>query len=224
MADPDPHPDPPGDFSARGLPIRRLGGSFFRSHRSDHHPLYYGRSGKYRFDDPFGEYAVLYTARDAYGAFIETFGQAMGVRTVSSAVLKSHCLSELCPPRPLILVDLFSSGCLTRVGADSRLFAGERSIAQKWSRAIYLYSYVKVDGILYPAWHNHERQAAAIFDRAPELEVVQSRPWYEPDGELRSELPGILDLYNFGIVETEMKPARKNPGTADSLQGDLFDL
>jgi hypothetical protein len=132
--------------------------------------LHYGRSGRSRFDDPLGEYGVLYTARDAYGAFIETFGQITGVRTVSSATLKSYCLSELYPPRSLILVDLFASGCLARLGADSRLFAGERSIAQTWSRAIYEHPVIRADGILYPARHNHERQAAAIFDRAPGLE------------------------------------------------------
>jgi hypothetical protein len=77
--------------------------------------LQYGRSGRSRFDDPLGEYGVLYTARDAYGAFIETFGQSTGICSVSSAALKCHCLSELYPPRPLILADLFSSGCLARL-------------------------------------------------------------------------------------------------------------
>ncbi|MGO9094614.1 MAG: RES family NAD+ phosphorylase [Bryobacteraceae bacterium] len=200
-----------------------MGGSFFRNHPSDRGPLYYGKSRRYRFDDPLGEYRVLYTARDAYGAFIETFGQITGIRTVSSALLKSYCLSELYPPRPLIMVDLCGSGCLVRIGADSRLFAGERSVARKWSRAIYQHPDVKVDGILFPARHNHERQAAAIFDRGPELEVIETRPWYEPDGKLRSELPGILDFYGFGIVETEIRPAKKNPGRADALQGELFD-
>jgi hypothetical protein len=82
MVDPGPHPGPPPDFLARRLPIIGLGGSFFRSHRSYHHPLHYGKSGRSRFDDPLGGYGVLYTACDAYGAFIETFGQVTGIRTV----------------------------------------------------------------------------------------------------------------------------------------------
>jgi len=223
MLDPGPHPDPPSDFLVRSLPIVEIGGSFFRSHPSELGPLFYGRACRWRFDDPFGDYGVLYTARDIFGAFIETFGQITGIRTVSSAMLKRYSLSVLYPRRPLIVVDLFNSGCLARIGADSRLFAGERSVAQTWSRAIHQRSDVKVDGILYPARHNHERQAAAIFDRAPVFEIAETRPWYEPDGQLRSELPGILDFYGFGIVETETKPARKNPGTAASLQGELFE-
>ena len=42
------------------------------------------------------------------------------------------------------------------------------------------------------------------------------------DGRFRSELPAILDLYGFGIVETETKPPKKHPGIAESLQGGLF--
>jgi len=224
MSDPGPHPEPPRDFFARTMPVIEMGGSFFRCHKRHHDPLYYGRSGTYRFDDPDGQYGVLYTARDAYGAFIETFGQFTGVRTVSSALLRSCCLSELFPERPLILVDLYSSGCLARMGADSRLFAGERSVAQVWSRAIHEHPVFKVDGILYPARHNHKRQAAALFDRGPALQVTATQPWYEPAGRLLDELPGILSLYGFGIVETETKSAKKDPSRADSLQGDLFEF
>jgi hypothetical protein len=223
MSDPGPHPGPPSDFLVRTLPIVQVGGSFFRSHPRELDPLFYGRACRWRFDDPCGDYGVLYAARDIYGAFVEVFGQITGIRTVSSAMLKRYSLSELYPHRPLILVDLFTSGCLARIGADSRLFAAERSVARTWSRAIYQRRDVSVDGILYPARHNHERQAAAIFDRAPGFEIAGTRPWYEPDGQLRPELPGILDHYGFGIVETETKPARKSPGTASSLQGELFE-
>jgi len=86
-----------------------MGGSYFRVHPRTYGPVYYGRTGRSRFDDPRGQYGVLYTALDAYGAFIESFGQQTGVRTISSATLKSHCLTELYPRRPLILADLFNS-------------------------------------------------------------------------------------------------------------------
>jgi hypothetical protein len=222
MNDPGLHPDPPPDFFQRRLPLLELGGTFFRSHRSHNLPLHYGRYKRYRFDDPEGQYGVLYAASDAYGAFIETFGQVTGVRTVSTATLKSYCLSELYPERPLILADLFSSGCLARIGADSGLFAGERSVGQIWSRAIYDHPYCRCDGILYPARHNHQRQAVAVFDRAPQLVVHRTRLWYGPDSQLRAELGAILDFYDFGIVETDLVPEKKDPGTAGSAQGDLF--
>ena len=95
--EPGPHPDPPSDFHRTSLPIVVHGGSLFRSHLHSHAPLYFGRTGRNRFDDPLGTYNVLYAARDQFGAFIETFGQATGTRTVGSGDLKLRCLTEFYP-------------------------------------------------------------------------------------------------------------------------------
>jgi hypothetical protein len=188
--------------------------------------LHFGRTGRNRFDDPSDRYAVLYAAGDPFGAFIETFGQETGVRTVGVGDLKMRCLTEFYPTRALSLVDLAGPGCLARLGADSRLFAGSRAIAGRWSRAIYEHpDRLKVHGILYPARHNHTRSAVALFNREdlPRLEVNRTVPWYSHDDNMRSTLAGILDLYGFSIVETETRPDKKKPGTADSAQGKLFD-
>jgi hypothetical protein len=222
------HPEPPTDFHTRTLPITTHGGSLFRSHLINRAPImYFGRTGRNRFDDPSGRYAVLYAARDPFGAFIETFGQETGIRTIGVGELKMRGLTEFYPATPLSLVDLFGQGCLARIGADSRLFAGSRAIAQRWSRAIYEHpDRLKVHGILYPSRHNHTRSSVALFDREglPRLEVNRTVSWYPPEGEMGSTLAAILSLYGFTIVETEMRPDKKNPGTAGkSAQYDLFD-
>src|SRR6266545_2250459 len=183
MSEPGEHPGPPPDFHSRVLPIVSLGGSFFRTHDQSRSPLYFGRTGTNRFDDPLGEYAVLYAGRDIFAAFIETFGQNTGVRSLSTEELRSRSLTEFYPAHPLLLVDLVGSGCLARIGADSRLFAGERHIAQQWSRAIWEHPSARsagVHGILYPARHNHTRQAVAVFNRRdlPMLEIRSSHSWY----------------------------------------------
>ena len=189
-------------------------------------PLYFGRTGRNRFDDPRGRYGVLYAARDTFGAFIETFGQETGTRTVGVGELKMRCLTEFYPVTPLSLVDLTGQGCLARIGADSRLFAGSRAIAQCWSRAIYEHpDRLRVHGILYPARHNHTRSAVALFDREglPRFELNRTVSWYA-EGDMRSTLGAILNLYGFSIVETEMRPGRKEPGTASKTsQLDLFE-
>ena len=118
--EPGLHPDPPPDFHRRTLPIATHGGSLFRTHLQSDSPLYFGRTGRNRFDDPSGTYAVLYAARDAFGAFIETFEQETGVRTVGVGDLKMRCLTEFYPTAALSLVDLVGQGCLARIGADSR--------------------------------------------------------------------------------------------------------
>jgi hypothetical protein len=181
MPEPGPHPEPPADLHNKALPIITHGGSLFRTHLRSDAPFYFGRTGRNRFDDPLGEYGVLYAARDAFGAFIETFGQATGRRTVGVGDLKNRYLTEFYPAAPLILVDLVTSGCLARIGADSRLFAGGRAVARHWSRAIYDHpDRPTVHGILYPARHNHTRAAVAVFNRSgvPRLEVIRSTPWY----------------------------------------------
>jgi hypothetical protein len=225
--EPGPHPEPPSDFRSRMLPITTHGGSLFRTHLHNVAPLYFGRTGRNRFDDPLGRYAILYAARDPFGAFIETFGQETGNRTVGVGELKMRCLTEFYPVMPLSLVDLFGQGCLARIGADSRLFAGSRAIAQRWSRAIYEHpDHLKVHGILYPARHDHTRSAVALFDREglPRLEVNRTVSWYSPEGDMRFTLAAILSVYGFSIVETEMHPDKKHPGTAsESSQFDLFE-
>jgi hypothetical protein len=226
--EPGRHPEPPVDFPSRVLPIISLGGSFFRSHGRSRSPLNFGRTGRNRFDDPLGDYSVLYAGRDIFAAFIETFGQDTGIRTLTTEELRSRSLTEFYPADPLVLVDLCSSGCLTRVGADSGLFAGERTVAQRWSRAIYEHPSARlagIHGILYPARHNHTRQAVAIFNRnnLPRLEIIRTHSWYGEDGEGRSNLSAILNLYGFSLVETVSRPERKKPGTSNILQGDLFE-
>jgi len=228
MSESGRHPEPPPDFQSWVLPIISRGGSFFRSHDARHSPLYFGRTGRNRFDDPQGDYSVLYAGCDLFAAFIETFGQDTGIRTLTTEELRSRSLTEFYPADPLLLVDLVSTGCLARVGADSRLFAGERSVAQTWSRAIYEHPIAKlsgVHGILYPARHNHTRQAVAIFNRKdlPRLEIVRSHSWYEQDSDSRANLAVVLDLYGFSLVETVTHPEKKKPRWADSLQGDLFE-
>jgi len=223
--EPGPHPGPPPGFSGMSLPMTTHGGSLYRTHLHSDPPFYFGRTGRNRFDDPLGTYGVLYAARDQFGAFIETFGQETGNLTVGAGELRMRCLTEFYPAKPLSLVDLFGEGCLARVGADSRLFAGSRAVARRWSRAIYEHpDHLKIHGILYPARHNHARAAVALFDREglPRIEVNRTVSWYSPEGDMRSTLAAILNLYGFSIVETEMRPDKKRPGTA-AESFDLFD-
>jgi hypothetical protein len=169
----------------------------------------------------------LYAARGPFGAFIETFGQETGNRTVGVGELRLRCLTEFYPVTPLSLVDLSGQGGLARIGADSRLFAGSRAIARRWSRAIYEHpDRLRVHGILYPARHNHTRSAVALFDRdgLPRMEVNRTVSWYSPEGDMRTTLAASLNLYGFSIVETEMRPEKKHPGRAgESSQFNLFD-
>jgi len=58
-----------------------------------------------------------------------------------------------------------------------------------------------VHGIFYPARHNHTRAAVALFDREglPRIEVNRTVSWHSPEGDMRSTLAALLDLYGFNI-------------------------
>ena len=46
------------------------------------------------------------------------------------------------------------------------------------------------------------------------MEVNRTVSWYSPEGDMRTTLDAILNLYGFSIVETEMRPDKKHLGRA----------
>jgi hypothetical protein len=193
------------------LPVVELRNSWFRTHSIDLPPVYYGKSGDGRFDDPKRKYGVLYVAQKPNGAFIETFGQLITPvtprRRLTSQELSDKALSELVSDRPLMLVDLTGSG-LAKIGADARIFAGDHPEAQLWSRALHDHP-SKVDGLYYPARHDPQHRAAAIFDRSVTWTELSRKSWLSLGIVLRD----ILSEYDFALIETQLvqKAVRKGP-------------
>lgn len=204
-------PPPSATLHRRSLPTVNVAIPRFRSHPVDLPPIHYGRNAEYRFDDPRREYGVLYLAEDAFGAFIETFGQFVTTvhfpRPITSRELSSKALSEVICDRPLKLVDLRGSN-LPRIGADARLFAGDRSDAQLWSRALHDHP-EKADGLIYPTRHDPSRNAAAIFSENLLWDNTSRRSWLSLGITLRD----ILNKYDFALIETHLVPqtVRKPP-------------
>jgi hypothetical protein len=162
-------------------------------------PSYFGRQPRNRFDAPTGEFGVLYVARDAHGAFIETFGHDTG-RTpfVTESELRSRELSIVRASRALRLVDLRGTG-LARMGADAELTNGtDYALARRWSLALHNHPRMP-DGILYRARHDPSRTCAAIFDRAKRvIKATRSGTLY--DAKHARLLADILDTYGYGLV------------------------
>jgi hypothetical protein len=160
--------------------------------------LYFGRERRWRFDAPAGEFGVLYAADDVPGAFIETFGRQLDVRSITSQMLAEQRLARIESRRPLQLIDLAGGGGLARLGADNRLTTGDYDASQAWSHGLWGHS-VQPDGLYYPLRHDPERRGCAIFDRAGEFlsATAQGTLW---DRSRRSELASILDQYGFGLI------------------------
>jgi hypothetical protein len=160
--------------------------------------MHFGRTPLNRFDAPAGEFGVLYVARDAHGAFIETFGHETGVRYVTENELRNRAIGVISTRRPLRLADLRAEG-LARMGADAQLTSGpDCSLSRRWARAIHDHPR-KPDGILYRARHDPARFCAAIFDRA-ERQLRAASTGSLNARRHREVLGHILTTYKFGLV------------------------
>lgn len=191
------HPLPPADLNERSLLLVQRSRLWQRIHKSAYSPLFFGKTGSSRFDDPQHEFGVLYLGEDAYCAFIETFGQATGKNIVTQAELEKHSLSSISTERPLVLVDLTGSG-LARMGADARLLAGDHSVAQQWSRALREHP-EHPDGLYYRARHDPARMAVALWELC-NVSLYVSVTVALASTAYNRDLGEILDTYGFELL------------------------
>lgn len=185
----------------RPLPLRELAGPWFRLHRLEYQPLFFGRVRCSRFDAPGGEYVVLSCGSDTHCAFIETFGQATTLGLIDLSELRAYGLARLEGRRPLRLVDLTGPG-LARLGADERLCAGDERVAQRRALALWRRP-AHPDGLWYRARHDPSRLSAAVFDRA--ADALTTAPLGSlADPAKRPLLVELLDTYGLGLLDSHV--------------------
>ena len=93
---------PPHDLDERELPIARLEGPWFRLHAAGRDPVFFGRTGLNRFDDPEGEFGVLYMAEDSFEAFIEVYGWDPGLNLVRVDLSIGACNCQQLTPEEFL--------------------------------------------------------------------------------------------------------------------------
>jgi len=198
---PPRHPPPPPlrDAARYQLPLTSLAGPWVRIFRfaPGRSPLYFGSARTYRFDDPLGRFGMLYPAEHLAGAFIETFGRAVGQHLIAVPNLQARHLASVRATRPLKLVDLRGRH-LAALGATGELTAGrDYARSQRWSRWFYSHPQ-RLDGLLYPCRHDPEQRAVALFDRTQgDLEALDSGELLR--AALLPELAEVLGRYGFGL-------------------------
>jgi hypothetical protein len=127
---PGDHPLPHPQLASQTPLIHTVkqGEVLYRHHRAGKDPVYFGTSGDSRFDDPDcpagHTFGVLYAGENPQCCFIESCGSTTGVPAVSGAYLDARAMATLELTEDLRFVDLFTTGGLTRIGADGRLFHG----------------------------------------------------------------------------------------------------
>lgn len=162
------HPLPPDDFNDKLLLTSEYRQSWYRLNPAGFNSaIYFDRSGRGRFDFPQASYGILYTAQNERGAFIETFGRTLGIRTVSQTALKQRSLFIITSDRSLVIVDIWGVN-LTKLGVDARLSSGDYQISRAWAQAIYNHPQ-KVDGICYHSRHDDTEICCGLFDRTASI-------------------------------------------------------
>lgn len=180
----------------------KKGDVLYRHHLAELAPIHFSTSGRNRFDEPDcpagHAFGVLYVGEDPHCCFIESCGSTTGVPAVSGAYLDARAMAKLELTEDLRFIDLFSTGGLTRIGADGRLFTGSYTIAQHWSAALRKHP-SKPDGIRYPSRHDHTRVAYAIFSR-PVVSFKVSSLGSLMAAVNRALLNDILTLYKVELL------------------------
>ncbi len=199
---PGPHPEPPDEIDKLELPITliRADKAWFRLHRADRSPLFFGRTGANRFDAPDGEFGVLYLGDSLHCCFVETYGRSDrgDHRIVTRRELIERNFSEVEFTRSLRIVDLAGAG-LARLGADNRLATSDYFIAQRWSHALWSHPDLP-DGLLYRSRHDPSRRCLALFDRVSEIPSARDIGSLV-DGSNVVLLADILDTYDIGYLD-----------------------
>jgi hypothetical protein len=201
---PGDHPPPHAQLAAQHPLIFTVpaGGVLYRHHQKIHDPVYFGKKGDYRFDDPNcptpGCFGVLYAGADPECCLLESCGTTTGVPAVSGAYLDARAIARMELTDSLQFIDLVDDGGLASIGADGRLATGSYKVAQQWSAALKKHP-CKPDGIRYRSRHAPERIAYAIYERPPGSFSVTSMGSFT-DRANEALLGRILKTYNFALI------------------------
>lgn len=201
---PGDHPLPHAELPTQNPLIFTLhkGEVVYRHHQSIHNPIFFGKTGNYRFDDPdcpaSGSFGVLYAGADPECCLLESSGSTTGVPAVSGTYLDSRQIARMELTEDLRFIDLVEPGGLTSIGADGRLATGSYKVAQRWSAALKKHP-IKPDGIRYRSRHAPERIAYAIYTRSQATFLLTSMGSYT-DPANDALFKGVLKTYNIALI------------------------
>lgn len=170
-------PLPPGDLASRIPEITSVatGAQMHRFYTKAREPFYFDTSRSGRLNAPDSSYGVLYAARDAHGAFAETFLRQPGRTMIDPGLLATKAYIRMEAAADLTLVKFAGPG-LAILGATAEVVhAGlPYDTPQAWSKAIET-NYATVHGIAYHARHDDEALCYALFDRCRPLLLEAER-------------------------------------------------
>jgi len=188
------------DFSNLSPPIMQIAGPWFRIHQTDKGCVFFGRSGKNRWDSPDKSYGVMYAGETWQAAFMESVLHDPRTKIVLESVLEKRSIALLKTTVPLRLVDL-SDGTVLRAlqltESDTQAFPYETP--QRISNAIHTAGW-NVQGIRYARRLDPKLACLALYDCPEEMIVVHDLdPLLAPGNQ--GLLCFILDQYQIRLIK-----------------------
>jgi hypothetical protein len=148
------------------MSLLRRGTILHRFYNAEYKPIFFDTSRLSRLNSPDGSYGVLYAAREALGAFAETFLRRPGRTLIDPGLLRRKAYVRLEITADLNLIRL-AGPSLAILGATAEVVHGglPYDVPQAWSKALFDHP-LHPDGIAYYARHDDEGLCYALFDRA----------------------------------------------------------
>jgi hypothetical protein len=143
---------------AKGVVLHRVHGEARASR-------WYGRrDATSRWDDPDGDFGVLYLGRSPVGAFAETLLRTPTDRDVLWSRAQQKRMATFKLLAPLQLVKLHGEGLAWFQVTADKIAEGDYAIPQGLARRIH--AVFPVDGIQYRSRFDNDELCVALFDRA----------------------------------------------------------
>jgi len=169
-------------------------------------PLYYGRDGTNRYDDPAKRYGVLYLGRDLPTALMESVFHKHqwdqdAKRSIALAEVQSRLVRAVGVVDDLRLADLTAEGVmagyfgLTLEQLASRDYTHTQRVSARVHAMVDADGLPLFDGVLYPSRNNYPSASIALFERAQgKVKVVD-----DIDLSEHVDWPGFVEKYQIGV-------------------------
>jgi hypothetical protein len=157
------------------------GEALHRIHAADRGARFYGRyDATWRWDDPDGQYGVLYLGLTQDGPFAETMLRRPAQRAIVWSEVEKRRFAEFRAVEPLRLADVHGKGLgwegvtVAEVSADhdGKTYPGGYAATQAISAKVY--ATTDLDGIAYRSRLDPDQICVALFDRADhKIELIE---------------------------------------------------
>ena len=176
-------------------------------------PLYYGRDGTNRYDDPARNYGVLYLGFDLPTALMESVfhkhqWDRESKRPITLAEVHSRLVRVVGVLADLHLADLTAEGVMAGYFGLSLEQLASRGYTDTQKVSVHLHAMLDndgvplFDGVLYPSRNNYPASSIALFERAEKKVAVVE------DIELadHAEWPRFVANYRIGVQRDPGSP------------------